>query len=251
MSKLAVVIANYRTGDLVDAFKRSLEPTTIDHTLIEIDNGYRDDRPATIKTARNIYCAPAQLLGVEYMKALEIIDNVHYDYLFLPVTCCSMVEKNDPLAKMVSFMEANPNCVICHPAFDASSNTAWPNMHARTNAPRRTYAVDNVAIMFRRSFYDEIGGIDRRYLRGWCIGLDMSYQARKMGKEIWLLDDVLCHRTESLGWIMGRRDVSREAYNQLAAAEMDKTVEEKFHRKPPEVYEYLNYSFSGEQWRIK
>lgn len=249
--RIAIICANYRTPELMDALKKAIGNSLIPYTMVEIDNGYRDNRQAEIKTARNVYLAPAQRMAIEYLKGIEVIDKFKFDYYWFLVTCCSIVDKDDPLEKMVSFMDTHPNCVICHQGMDESSNTAWPNLRVRGTVPRQTYAVDNVSIMVRTDFYDQVGGVDRRYLRGWCVGLDWSYQARQMGKEIWILDQCICHRTEAVGWTMGRRDITREAYNLEAAKEMNETVFEKYHMKPPEVYEYLNYSYNGEQWRIK
>jgi hypothetical protein len=248
--RVAIICANYRTPELMDNLRRVIETSITPHMIVEIDNGYRDYRPAEIKIARNVYLAPAQRMAVEYLKGIEIIDNFKFDYFWFLVTCCSLVTKNDPLTQMVTFMDQNPNCVICHQGMDQESNTAWPNLKVRGNVPRRTYAVDNVSIMVRTDFYDEVGGVDRRYLKGWAVGLDWSYQARKMGKEIYILDSCQCHRTESIGWAMGRRDVSREAYNLEAAEEMNTRVWEKYHMKPPEVYEYLNYSYGGIEWKV-
>ena len=162
-----------------------------------------------------------------------------------------MVERDDPLTKIVSFLDDNPNCVIAHPALDQDSITAWPNMNAKGNTPRRTYAVDNICIFVRSDFLDAVGGVDRRFLRGWCVGLDWSYQARKMGKEIWLLDNVLVHRTEAQAWLMNRRDITREEYNKQAAAEMDKTVQEKYGFPIPQAYEHMNFDFGGREWENK
>lgn len=251
MSRVAIIVANFRTPELSNALKKAIEPTKTPYEFIEIDNGYQTDRKAEIKSKRNLYCAPAHRLGAEYAKAIEVIDKVHFDYYWFIVTCCSIVDNDDPLTKMATFLDDNPNCVICHQGMDKTSNTAWPNLRARGTVPRRTYAVDNVSIMVRVNFYDEVGGVDRRYLRGWCVGLDWSYQARKMGKEIWILDNCLCHRTEAIGWTMGRRDVTREAYNKEAAREMDETVVKKFGFPVPQVYEHLNFDYGGREFEIK
>jgi hypothetical protein len=250
--RVAIFCVNYRTNELVDSLKAIIEPSTTEYMFFEVDNGNTyPNRPTAVKSARNVYMSPAQRMAVEYAKGIEVIDNFKFEYFWFLVTCCSLVTKNDPLTQMVTFLDEHPNCAIIHQGMDQESNTAWPNLKAKGNVPRRTYAVDNVSIMIRSEYYDLFGGVDRRYMKGWCVGLDWSYQARKMGKEVWILDNVLCHRTEAIGWKLGRRDVTREAYNLEAAAEMDKTVQEKFHFPIPQAYERLNFDYGGREFENK
>ena len=249
MSKVAVVVVNYKVPELVDNLQKAIEKTTTPYTWIEVENGYSTDRPSTIKLARNTYLTPAQLIGVEYSKALELIDNIRFDYYFFIVTCCSIVDTSDILTKMVMFMDTHPECVIVHPALDESSVTAWNNLKRRGTEPRRTYASETLAILIRRSFYDEIGGFDRRLTHGWGVGLEASYLARKAGKEIYIMDNCLCHRTESIAWTMGRRDQPRQAYNEVAAFEMNTVLQSKYHIMPPQLYEHLNYAYGGDSWK--
>lgn len=249
MSKVAVIVVSYKVPELVDDLHRKIEKTTIPYSWIEVENGYSTDRPSTIKLARNTYLTPAQLIGVEYSRALELIDNIHFDYYFFIVTCCSIVDTGDILAKMVMFMGTHPDCVISHPALDDSSVTAWPNLKRRGTEPRRTYGSETIAMLIRRSFYDEIGGFDRRITHGWGIGLEVSYLARKAGKEIWIMDNCLVHRSEAIAWDMGRRDISRQEYNREAAREMNTILPAKYGHPVPEIYDYLNYSFGGDQYK--
>ena len=250
MSRVATIVVSYRVPELADSILQSIKNTTTPNTWVEVENGYSSDRSSTIKLARNTYLTPAQLIGVEYSKALELIDNIHFDYFWFIVTCCSIVDTGDSLTKMVTFMDTHPECVISHPALDDSSVTAWPNLKRRGTEPRRTYGSETIAMLIRRDFYDQIGGFDRRLTHGWAVGLESSYLARKMGKEIYIMDNCLIHREEAIAWKMGRRDISREDYNKEAAREMNTVLSEKYHYPVPQIFDHLNYDYDGGNWKV-
>ena len=78
-----------------------------------------------------------------------------------------------------------------HPALTEDSTTSWKQLMTRGgNEPRQTWMIDNIASLWRASWFDRMGRFDPELIYGWGIDLEMCWLARRFGRTLYVHEGV-------------------------------------------------------------
>jgi hypothetical protein len=129
---------------------------------------------------------------------------------------------------MAVFLRDNPDAVGIHPALTNDSTTHWEHMKSRGGAePRRTWFIDNICSLYRRTWWDDIGGFDARLTYGWGIDLETCLIARRQNKSLWIHEGCLVKKVTDIGYTMNRMRATSEQRRKNAAYNMARVLELK------------------------
>lgn len=229
--RVACFIVNYNMPERAEALYKFLSvragyPTDV----YLIDNG-SDQVPkaehTNIELPKNIQTTGGWLEGV------EIARQSTYGYMaymfFITSTELILGLSDNIVKKMVEVLYNDDTAVGVHPALTTDSTTAWEHLKARGGSYLRpTWFIDNIASMYRASFYDAVGGFDRKMIYAHGIDLELCYLARKRGNTLWVNEDVQVRKITDIGYTMGRMGMDAETRRQLATANMVEVLNDKY-----------------------
>ena len=241
---VAVIITNLNMPERADALAEELFRSDWPFDLFLVDNGSDIMPPAkwtSVHLDKNIQTTGGWLAGVEASR-LTGID--YLGYLFL-ITSAEFVDGGgDVLASMAQFLVDTPDAVGIHPALTEDSTTAWEHLKTRIKGGehfssfgdwafgqdwvRRTFMIDNICSLYRRTWWDEVGGFDPRFTYAWGPDLDLGLQARRQGRSLWIDERVRVRKTTDIGYDLGRMRMTSEERRRRASANMDKVMRLKY-----------------------
>lgn len=198
--RAVIVLTNYNMPERADAIAAHLERySAADYYLIVVDNGSDMLPPpdcTTVRLEQNRQTMGGWLAGVEYAEQ-------HYtgfDVLGFCITSMEFAQAVDPLTPLLGLFD-DPNVVGVSPALTLDSSTNWLHMLQRPReTPRNTWMIDNIFALWRRCFYDSIGGFDPALTYAWGPDLETSYLARKRGYSIKIDDSITVRKTTNIGY---------------------------------------------------
>lgn len=233
--RVACFIVNYNMPERADAlynylYYKSTYPTDI----YLVDNGSNLAPKAyntnvTLKSNRQT--TNGWLQGVKQAKQHEKLSGKRYfAYMFL-ITSTEFIDgvSGDVVKSMVSKLYEDENAVGVHPALTEDSTTAWTHLKYRGyEAIRPTWFIDNIASMYRASWYNEVGGFDKQFKYAHGIDLELCYLARKQGKGLYVDERVLVKKVTDIGYTMGRMNMTAEERQYKATANMYDVMQAKY-----------------------
>lgn len=228
MDKVAVVIVNYNMPERADALAEHIRACVRwPHDLIVVDN--RSDlvpsaRSTNVRLTHNVQTTGGWLAGLDYA------DDLGGDYLayWFLITSAEFVDDSDPLTPMAQLLMDDENAVGAHPALTPDSTTAWKHLHARGGPMRRTWMIDNIASLYRASWFDAIGRFDPAMSMAWGIDLETCWLARSQDRSLWVHEGVQVKKVTDIGYTMNRMNMSADARRSLAGAEMAEVLGRKY-----------------------
>ena len=238
MNSIAICIPNYRMGERTDALIEHIEHTTsIDHRYFIIDM-VDDPKPpffrsqyATTTLDYNLQMNGGLTLAVEEAHKFEKKRGVKFLAYWFITTSMNFLDgdDNDIPNHLLTKLIDDPNAVIISPALDGSSGTAWTNMKVRNGRGlRQTLGCDCLATMYRADWFDAQGGYNPDLKIGWGMDMEMSWKARSQGRTIWICEDVMMHKEESVAYKMGRWNFLPEERGKRGSEEMEKVLSAKY-----------------------
>ncbi len=237
---VAVVIVNFNMPERADALAEHLFKSSYPFGLFLVDNGSDLKPPAewtSVAIDKNVQTTKGWLAGVAASK-LTGID--YLGYLFLITSTEFVAESGDVLASLAQVLIDDPNAVGVHPALTKDSTTAWKHMitlddetHRNTygDVPRRTWMLDNLCALYRRTWWESVGGFDPQFEYGWGPDLELGLKARRAGRSLWIDERVMVRKTTDIGYNFNgenRMRMKPEARRQRAAANMALVMEKKY-----------------------
>lgn len=244
---VAVIITNYNMPERADALVNYLGKSAWPFDLFLVDNGSDQKKPAewtSVRLDKNVQTTNGWLAGV----AASLTTGIDYlAYAFL-ITSAEFTESSgDPLASMAQLLMDDPNAVGAHPALTLDSTTAWDHLFARGGEePRRTWMIDNIFSLYRRAWWEEVGGFDPRLTYGWGVDLETCLKARRQGRSLWI--DERCHvkKVTDIGYRMGRMNMTAEQRRRRASIQMATILGEKYG---PDWEDKMRNEAVDLQWR--
>ena len=94
--------------------------------------------------------------------------------------------------------------------------------------PRRTHHIDNIAALYRASWFDSIGRFDDQLTMAHGIDLETCWKARKQNKTLWIDERVQIEKISNIGYLMERMNMSADERVKLARAEMDSVLAPRY-----------------------
>lgn len=203
-----------------------LDTRPLDFEIIVVDNGSTDNTPEILTKAqttaqaqgvdlrilspgRNLGCSTARNLAVDKSSGEEIIfldnDTTFPDHQWIE--------------KLKHILHTQNNAAIvgpklCYPFDDQRIQCAGvgisqtgrvlfrgrgePNNAPRFNQLEEVQCLISACWIFRRSLYDEIGGLDEIYNPIQFEDFDLCYRARSKGHTVWYTPDPIVHHWESI-----------------------------------------------------
>lgn len=227
---VAVICVNYNMPERSDALASHLfEWSQWPFDLFLVDNGSDLLPPAkwtSVRLDKNVQTTGGWLAGVEASR-LTGID--YLGYLFL-ITSAEFTDiSEDILTPMAVFLNQNPNAVGIHPALTTDSTTRWSHMKSRGGvAPRQVPMIDNICALYRRSWWDGVGGFDSRFVYGWGPDLELGYIARQQARSLWIDEHTWVRKITNIGYKMNRMRMSAEDRVLNASSNMDRVMTLKY-----------------------
>lgn len=223
MSKTAVILTNYnmteRTDALCEYLLNNSDRNTFD--LIVVDNG--SDLVSPSKYTKvwlpiNRQTMGGWLAGVDSLAG----DDTYDSYVFTITSIEFPSFEQDIIGRLREVWVNWTNSVMISPALTADSTTAWNHMKASlTPDVRQTWMLDNLFTFYDKAWYNAKGGFDPMWAYGWGVDLEMSYFARKEGKEILLAEDIVFKKVTDIGYAMNRMRMTAEQRRVLARTNME------------------------------
>jgi hypothetical protein len=229
MSRTAVIIPNYNMPESTESLCYHVGLSEVEHDIIVVNIGEHGNSPlGSVSVKQNVQMTHGILMGIQYSKYLEAVGNFKYLGYWILLTSTVFTSDVDVLSYLISEMENNPNCVMITPSFDKSSEIAWDNLYNSGSGYRHTWGSDCFALLYRADWYNSKGGYDNRLLVGWGVDLEMSYLAKREGKDIVVCDDVVMHKATGNMDKLGRMPESISDRNKRGAEEMHRILNEKY-----------------------
>ena len=225
---VAAIIVNFNMPERCDAIcEHLLRYVKWPMVLIVVDNGSNLMPPSKYSTVRlpvNVQTTGGWLAGLERARKYKDL----WGYWFL-ITSAEFAGENDPLAPLADLMMNNSQVVGVHPALTEDSTSAWKHLFKRDgDLPRRVWMIDNIASLWRRAWFDKVGGFDPEMKYGWGIDLELSWKAREQGRALYVHEDCQVKKVTDIGYAMERMNMSADERGQLAGANMDQVLEKKY-----------------------
>lgn len=240
MNEIAAIIPSYNMDERADALVERLCRTDWPLDLILVDNG-SDIRPpskyTTLALSKNVQTTGAWRVGLEYARMLaHLRGHQHLAYLFM-ITSAEITTSEDFLTRIASFLMQNPNPVAVHPSLTEDSTTMWNHLKRRSTGPayfRRTWMVDNIASVYRASWFDEQPGgrFDPRLIYAHGIDLEACWQARMEGRGIYVYEgeEPCIRKITNIGYTMDRMNMTAKKRAILAQSNMDDVLGTRYGR---------------------
>ncbi len=233
--RVAAFIVNYnmpeRADELADYIKNKIN-WPVDVYLV--DNGSDISKLAkntNVILKKNVQTCNGWLKG---LRAADKSNKKYFAYWFL-ITSARFIG-GDPLKSMIEVLIDDKNAVGVHPSLTLESTTAWNHLiNRKTMKIRRTWMIDNIASLYRASWFNKIGRFDRKMIYAWGIDLETCYLARKQNKSLWIDDRVMIEKVTDIGYKMNR---------------MNMTSNERASRAEKNMREILNIKYGNDYWNI-
>lgn len=227
--RVAAFIVNYNMPERADALYKQLEKNSkwpLDIYLI--DNGSDLKEPAentNIHIPKNVQTCQGWLHGLQTVKDGR---KKYFAYMFL-ITSTNFVDNTDCVTPMATFLMKNKNAVGIHPALTKESSTYWKHLIRRGgDQPRETWMIDNIASMYRSSWFDSIGWFDPEMIYAWGIDLETCYLARKEKRTLWIDERVKVTKITNIGYKMKRMNMTATDRVTLADKNMREVLRGKY-----------------------
>ena len=236
-TKVAIVIVNYNMPERTDALAEYISHNVRwPHDLIVVDNG-SDQQPSrftSITLGQNVQTTNGWLAGLQYANALAIMHNENYLAYWMMITSAAFVGGGDVLRPMASWLVENPDAVGIHPALTPQSTTSWKHLITRSNVlpmppePRKTWMIDNIAALWRASWFDYVGNFDQELVYGWGVDLETCWKARSSGFTLWVDERVRMEKITDIGYTMRRMGMSADERQRLASQNMTDVLRRRY-----------------------
>jgi hypothetical protein len=248
--KVAILIVSYNMPERTDALCDKITATVkTPHDLIVIDNGSdiaEKSKYTTLSMATNVQTTGGWLMGLHYADALARKSKEKYFAYWFFITSAELPDDTDPLTPMVEFMASDKDIVGVHPSLTQDSTTTWKQLYDKgTNAPRRTWMIDNIASLYRAEWFDGILRFDPKLRYAWGIDLETSYLARCENKSLWVDERVHVRKVTDIGYAMGRMNMQAEERRQLAGDNMRTELYQKYG---PRYWEMMTQARVQDEW---
>ncbi|MDD4111216.1 MAG: hypothetical protein PHS54_06735 [Clostridia bacterium] len=244
--KVAAFIVNYNMPERADKLAHYIKKTInwpVDVYLV--DNGSDISKPAkntNVLLKKNVQTCNGWLEG---LKAADKSGRKYFAYWFL-ITSARFIG-GDPLKSMIEVLIDDKNAVGVHPSLTPESTTAWNHLiNRKTMKIRRTWMIDNIASLYRASWFNEIGRFDRKMIYAWGIDLETCYLARKQNKSIWIDDKVMVEKVTDIGYKMNRMNMTSNERSTRAEQNMREILEEKYGAN---YWDLMINDYVKEEWR--
>ena len=227
MRKVAIVITNYNMPERTDALCKHIAASVRwPYDLIVVDNGsdlVAPSKHTNLWLPENKQTTGGWLAGLRYATEYE----KYFAYWFL-ITSAEFIDKIDPLTPLAELLADDPNAVGVHPALTADSTTSWKHLITQNNGagPRRTWFIDNIASLYRASWFDGIGRFDPRLKYAWGIDLMTCHTARMQERGLYVHEGSRVKKVTDIGYQMNRMNMTAEDRGRLAHDNMAEVLSE-------------------------
>ncbi len=148
---------------------------------------------------------------------------------------------------MVKWMNRYKRAAAIAPALNKKSTTVWSHLYYRGGTkPRQVHHIDNIAALYRASWFDEIGRFDPALTMAHGIDLETCWKARKDKRTLWIDERVQIEKITDIGYLMDRMRMSADERRKLAKAEMDRVLIPKYG---PGYWQRLQSEYITEKMR--
>ncbi len=250
---VAIIIPNYNMKESADALCDYISANVLwPYELIVVDNA-SDIMPPSRRTAlavtENIQTTAAWLLGLSYAEHLARKKHEKFFAYWFLITSASFPadQHADMLTPVIKLMANNWGIAGVHHALTPDSTTHWTHLIDRgTSAPRRTWMLDNISVVYRAEWFDSIGRFDPRLYMAWGIDLETSYLARMEGKSLWIYDGLNVRKTTNIAYQMNRMHMSADERAIVATRNMSEVLTLKYG---PNWEAIIKESYIDESWK--
>lgn len=245
---VAILITNYNMPEAADALCEHIhESIEWPHWTIVVDNGSDLIGPAkytTLFLESNQQTTAGWLAGLKYARQMR---RDWLGYMFLITSASFPSPGEDTLTPMAQFLKYTPGAVGIHPALTEDSTTAWMHMITRGgDQPRRTWMMDNIASLYRASWFDETGGFDPELYYGWGIDVETCWRARATQRSLWIDERVKMRKISDVGYSMGRMNMTALDRRRLAGENTHKVLDARYG---PNAWARMMEEFVNDEWR--
>ena len=222
MNKVATIISNFNMPERTDALVEHISDHEIPCQIVVVDNGSKMVPPSkytTVSLPDNVQTTGGWLAGLDQAKGA--------DYYWIMITSAEFLGP-EVLRPMVDFMDAHPEAVGAHPALSLDS-TAWAHLLTQGgDEPREVKFIDNIAALWRASWFDSIGQFDPSLRYAWGSDLETCHVARTQGQTMWVMEPAGMKKVTDIGYTMGRMGMTAERRRELARRNMESVLSRKY-----------------------
>jgi hypothetical protein len=240
--RLAVIIVNYNMPERAEALYKNIQETTkwpVD--IILVDNGSQKKMRSPLTSLQmpiNLQTSAGFLAGVNYAKHLRNSKDLcpHYAYSFW-ITSTRSVENRDFISILMQQL-LNGNAVGIHPELTAQSSSHWqflkPDRYRYEKAVlgkptiRKSWLIDNIASLYRASWFDSVGRFDPALSYAWGIDIETAARANEDNVPLYLSSAVHVEKITNIGYKMGRMGMKASSRVSTAEKETCTVMKEKY-----------------------
>lgn len=240
-----IVICSYNMPEYTDSLcEHIIDKVSVPYDLVVVDNG-SDKVPKSKYTThwieKNIQMVPGFMYGLEEADIM----GKNYDYYWFLGTSGKFLkdDKRDPLKTLQKIFQIDPLAYAIQPSLlHIGEPNAWENLLSprRPSEPRRVWATDYVCTLFKASWFDQLGRWRKEFTRGWGVGMENFYLARKAGYHIYTHDGYIMLHDTGVAYRMGRMSETYKERQTRAVKEIDKVMIPIYGKR---YREKLNWSY--------
>lgn len=240
--RTGIVICNYNMPESTDNLAQHIKNTVKSpYDLVVVDNGSteRTSDHTTLYLPENVQMTRGFMEGV---RSLDETGRT-YDFYWLIITSVEFdpEDKRDPVKLLTSNFDENTFAVQPSLTKTGMETTAWEVLKPRnTLFRRRVWATDYCCTMYRAAWFNELGRWNENLRRGWGVGDELFYLARKKGWKIYTQDGYVMRHKIAIGYDLDRMGETYKKRAEKAKEEMDAEFIPKYGERYLDV---LNWSY--------
>lgn len=228
--KVAVFLVNFNMRERADALCEAIvKNVKWNYDLFVIDNGSDVIEPpwwSNVILLENVQTTGGWLAGLDAAH----LNGSYFAYWFL-ITSAEYVGDSDILSPMVQYLIDNEKAAGIHPALAPGSTSDWPHLFdTGGGGVRETWHIDNIASLYRASWFDEVGGFNKDMSYAWGIDLELCYKARRQKRGLYVHegDGVRIKKDTDIAYRMERMNMTADERRQRAGTEMSEVLSAKY-----------------------
>lgn len=224
---VAAFIVNYNMTERADAIYEHLAKSKYPLDIYLIDNGSDLVKPSS---HTNVFIEKNCQTTGGWLKGLECADKsgeCYEGYMFI-ITSAEFLDGKDTVSILMENLE-DPLVVGVHPSLTSDSTTNWEHLKNRgSNAPRRTWMIDNICSLYRADWFNSIGRFDKDLIYAHGIDLETCLIARRQGKKIMVDERCEVEKITDIGYSMNRMNMTADDRRKKGWANMSGVMTKKY-----------------------
>lgn len=252
--KTAIIVINHNAKDMTTKLCQKIERNVkCPYKLLVVETGSRKEELTEYPTLwfpDGIRACRGFKKGWEYLKWIEQYNNDYYDTVF----CCvndAILQEQDFLTPLVSFIRLNKDCGEIHPYFNSNSNNDPDQQKKNNGIARKESFCEIVCPIFSRKAMD-IGLFEESFFYFWGVDYETPYLLHKNNLRLYISNEIMVEHHGGTTAVMGKDEEfsTRKSQYDISRENMKQGLVKKYGKDwgrvfldaiPPDVFHSKAY----------